>query len=193
MENIKKLYIEAHKEDIEPKNIRFENLGYFFDIKSGIGVQKKYIESDLKVGFVYDFIYEDYNDADTYCFVILKREGNIYYIAEYYNGFYQYKETLLDDCWVKCDVKKELGIDIEEWRTKKIYNKIPDMREKVKEYIFELDVEIERCVDEAESILAAIGDYDENPMPTNYIRLEERTKVLGEVKNDLQGRLDELI
>ena len=72
-------------------------------------------------------------------------------------------------------------------------NVFPDMREKVKEYISELDVEIERCVDEAESILAAIGDYDENPMPTNYIRLEERTKVLGEVKNDLQGRLDELI
>ena len=72
-------------------------------------------------------------------------------------------------------------------------NVLPDMREKVKEYISELDVEIERCVDEAESILAAIGDYDENPMPTNYIRLEEKTKVLGEVKNDLQGRLDELI
>ena len=72
-------------------------------------------------------------------------------------------------------------------------NVLPDMREKVKEYISELDVEIERCVDEAESILAAIGDYDENPMPTNYIRLEERIKVLGEVKNDLQGRLDELI
>ena len=72
-------------------------------------------------------------------------------------------------------------------------NVFPDMREKVKEYISELDVEIERCVDEAESILAAIGDYDENPMPTNYIRLEERTKVLVDVKNDLQGRLDELI
>ena len=72
-------------------------------------------------------------------------------------------------------------------------NVLPDMREKVKEYISELDVEIERCVDEAESILAAIGDDDENPMPTNYIRLEERTKVLGEVKNDLQGRLNELI
>ena len=72
-------------------------------------------------------------------------------------------------------------------------NVLPDMREKVKEYISELDVEIERCVDEAESILAAIGDYDENPMPTNYIRLEERIKVLGEVKNDLQARLDELI
>ena len=68
-----------------------------------------------------------------------------------------------------------------------------DMREKLMEYISELDVEIDRCVDEAESILAAIGDYDEKPMPTNYIRLEERTKVLGEVKNDLQGRLNELI
>ena len=73
------------------------------------------------------------------------------------------------------------------------YENQPDMREKIREYITELDVEIDRCVDEAESILAAIGDYDEKPMPTNYIRLEERAKVLGEVKNDLQGRLNELI
>ena len=73
------------------------------------------------------------------------------------------------------------------------YENQPDMREKVREYIDELDVEIDRCVDEAESILAAIGDYDEKPMPTNYIRLEERAKVLGEVKNDLQSRLEELI
>ena len=72
-------------------------------------------------------------------------------------------------------------------------NVLPDMREKVKEYISELDVEIERCVDEAESILATIGDYDEKSMPTNYIRLEERAKVLGEVKNDLESRLEELI
>ena len=73
------------------------------------------------------------------------------------------------------------------------YENQPDMREKVREYISELDVEIDRCVDEAESILAAIGDYDEKPMPTNYIRLEERAKILGEVKNDLEGRLEELI
>ena len=73
------------------------------------------------------------------------------------------------------------------------YENQPDMREKVREYISELDVEIDRCVDEAENILAAIGDYDEKPMPTNYIRLEERAKVLGEVKNDLQSRLEELI
>lgn len=72
------------------------------------------------------------------------------------------------------------------------YENQPDMREKVREYISELDVEIDRCVDEAESILAVIGDYDEKSMPTNYIRLEEKAKVLGEVKNDLEGRLEEL-
>ena len=73
------------------------------------------------------------------------------------------------------------------------YENQPDTREKVKECISELDMEIDRCVDEAESILATIGDYDEKPMPTNYIRLEERAKVLGEVKNDLESRLEELI
>lgn len=72
------------------------------------------------------------------------------------------------------------------------YENQPDMREKVIEYISELDVEYDRCMDQAESILSAIGDYDEKSMPTNYIRLEERAKVLGEVKNDLEGRLEEL-
>ena len=69
----------------------------------------------------------------------------------------------------------------------------PDMREKVKEYISELDAEYDRCIDESESILAAIGDYDEKPMPLNYIKLVERAKTLMEVKNDLQGRLEELV
>ena len=73
------------------------------------------------------------------------------------------------------------------------YENQPDMREKVREYISELDMEIDRCVDEAESILATTGDYDEKPMPTNYIRLEERAKVLNEVRNDLKGRLEELV
>ena len=73
------------------------------------------------------------------------------------------------------------------------YENQPDMREKIREYIDELDVKIDRCVDEAENILAAIGDYDEKPMPTNYIRLEERAKVLNEVRNDLKGRLEELV
>ena len=69
----------------------------------------------------------------------------------------------------------------------------PDMREKIREYIDELDAEYDRCTDQAESILAAIGDYDEKPMPLNYIKLAERAEVLNEVKNDLQSRLEELI
>ena len=73
------------------------------------------------------------------------------------------------------------------------YENQPDMRKKVREYISELDVEYDRCIGQAERILAAIGDYDEKPMPLNYIKLVERAEVLNEVKNDLQGRLDELI
>ena len=67
------------------------------------------------------------------------------------------------------------------------------MREKVRECINELDAEYDRCIGQAESILAAIGDYDEKSMPLNYIRLVERAEVLNEVKNDLKGRLEELI
>lgn len=196
MENLKKLYIEVHKEDVEPKDIKFENLGYFFDVKSCVGIQKKYIEADLKVGFVYDFIYEDYNDTDTYCFVILKREENIYYIAEYYNRFYQYKETHLGDCWVKCNVKEELGIDIEKWRTKKIYDsQMPDTRLKVEKYITELDQEIDKCAIQCKKYLSKIKKpIDENMlMPIDYIKLEVRIQALTEVKNDLQDRLNELI
>ena len=73
------------------------------------------------------------------------------------------------------------------------YENQPDMREKVKEYIGELDVEYDKCISQAESILASIGDYDKKPMSLNYIKLVERAEVLNEVKNDLQGRLDELI
>lgn len=69
----------------------------------------------------------------------------------------------------------------------------PDMREKVKEYISELDVEYDRSIDQAESILAAIGDYDEKPMPSNYVKLIERAQTLNEAKSDLESRFEELV
>lgn len=189
MENIEKLYIDTHKEEVEevvPKDIRFKNLGYFFDKRSKIGIQKKYIECDLKVGFAYDFTYEGCNDTDTYCYVVLKRNGNIYYIAEYYGKFYEDNETLLGDCWIKCDVKEELGIDIDEWKTTKICNaQTPDMRLKVEEYIAELDAEIDRCtlwIEENMSSDACV-----------ISEMKGRLKALTEVKNDLQSRLEELV
>ena len=73
------------------------------------------------------------------------------------------------------------------------YENQPDIREKVKEYIGELDAEYNRCMNQAESILSAIGDYDEKPIPFNYIKLVERAEVLNDVKNDLQSRLEELV
>lgn len=69
----------------------------------------------------------------------------------------------------------------------------PDMREKVREYISELSAEYARCIDQAESILATIGDYEDKPMPSNYIKLVERAETLHEVKCDLESRLEELV
>lgn len=60
---------------------------------------------------------------------------------------------------------------------------MPDMREKVIEYIGELDNEIARC----NSILENLRDAN---LIEEYIM---RASVLTEVRTDLQSRLDELI
>ena len=63
--------------------------------------------------------------------------------------------------------------------------KQPDMKEKVKEYIGELDAEYDRCM-----------DWIEDHMDSEACQvsaMEMRAKTLMEVKNDLQGRLEELI
>ena len=72
------------------------------------------------------------------------------------------------------------------------YENQPDMREKVREYISELDVEIDRCIKENEKILESIsiGHY---AMPISQFQLSEKIEILTKVKNDLQGRLNELI
>ena len=72
------------------------------------------------------------------------------------------------------------------------YENQPDMREKVREYISELDVEIDRCVKENEKILESIS-IGHDTMPISQFQLAEKIEILTKVKNDLQGRLDELI
>ena len=61
----------------------------------------------------------------------------------------------------------------------------PDMREKVREYISELDVEYDRCMDWIEEHM--------NGEACQVSAMEMRAKTLMEVKNDLQGRLEELV
>lgn len=68
---------------------------------------------------------------------------------------------------------------------------LPDMREKVKEYISELDTEIDRCNKEISNL-----SYDEVQVRANRAKINVyqcRAKTSTEVKNDLQSRLDELI
>ena len=60
-----------------------------------------------------------------------------------------------------------------------------DMREKIMEYIDELDVEIYRCMEWVEEHM--------NGEACQVSAMEMRAKTLNEVKNDLQGRLEELV
>lgn len=62
----------------------------------------------------------------------------------------------------------------------------PDMREKVREYIEELDAEIDRCHKLAEQNMD-----DEATTATEMMVV--RVQVLTEVKNDLESRLEELV
>ena len=61
----------------------------------------------------------------------------------------------------------------------------PDMREKVMEYISELDAEYGRCTDWIEEHM--------NGEACQVSAMEMRAKTLNEVKNDLESRLEELI
>lgn len=65
------------------------------------------------------------------------------------------------------------------------YENQPDMREKVREYISELDAEYDRCMDWIEEHM--------NGEACQVSAMEMRIKTLTEVKNDLQSRLEELI
>lgn len=63
------------------------------------------------------------------------------------------------------------------------YENQPDMREKVKEYIGELETEIKRCEQ-------CIVDNENEAEKTNNM-LFARCQTLQEVVNDLKGRLEE--
>ena len=67
------------------------------------------------------------------------------------------------------------------------YENQPDMREKVREYIDELDKEIERCEKLYEDVSV---DYSD---PTRSLTIQCRIETLSQVKGDLQSRLEELL
>ena len=65
------------------------------------------------------------------------------------------------------------------------YENQPDMREKIREYIDELDAEYDRCMYWIEEHM--------NGDACQVTAMEMRAKTLNEVKNDLESRLEELI
>lgn len=65
------------------------------------------------------------------------------------------------------------------------YENQPDMREKIKEYISELEIEYDRCMDWVEK--------HTDGEACQVTAMEMRSKTLYEVKCDLQSRLEELV
>lgn len=115
------LYIREYRD--EPSRVKYKTINRYYDINSGICIYKMTIEQNLIVGKVYDFKYEKIEDGEsnTYCYIVLRKEdSNIYYITEFYpyHGFIIVDEKSLLPQWIKCDVEKELGINLNEWRNK---------------------------------------------------------------------------
>lgn len=187
----RKLYIEKWRPEAEQRDIKYEHVGYYLDKKTGIAVYTKKVQADLEVGQLYELTFEDNNDIDTYTYLILKRENDLYYMSEFLEGIYELyapNPKYLGNAWVKCDIKETLEIDLSEWKDFKPNQnyKMPDMRKKIYEYISELDAEIERC--------EKVAVYDaENGETTISEMLLMRAETLLEVKNDLLSRLAESV
>lgn len=64
-----------------------------------------------------------------------------------------------------------------------------DMRGKIKEYIEELEEEIERCIEWITQEKSKIIDVNE----LECFTMESRIETLMQVENDLKNRLEELI
>lgn len=76
------------------------------------------------------------------------------------------------------------------------YENQPDMREKIREYISELDVEIDKLYKVLEDMITepekeTIEQVQKDKIV--YENIKSRVQTLMEVKNDLEGRLEELI
>lgn len=66
------------------------------------------------------------------------------------------------------------------------YENLPNMRDKIKEYISELNVEIMRCMEWQTENIDMAGSLE-------FEKYITRIETLQEVRNDLKGRLEELI
>ena len=87
------------------------------------------------------------------------------------------REALANSCNIKVG-RRELEVALDALSK-------PDMREKVREYMSELDVEYDRCMDWIEEHMDGEA--------CQVSAMEMRAKTLMEIKNDLKGRLEESV
>ena len=95
------------------------------------------------------------------------------------------KISRLDEETEQCFIKNESGTAGNWYFSRQLILKEADMREKVKEYISELDVEYDRCMTWIEEHMDSEA--------CQVSAMEMRAKTLIEVKNDLESRLEELV
>ncbi len=116
---MKELYIEEVKPETEQNGVNYEWLSNYWDINYKICVRKVRLNKQLEVGKLYAFNFVDYNNDDTYDYIVLKNESDdVYYIAEYYDGLISTEESyLVENAWVKCNING-LGINITDWKIK---------------------------------------------------------------------------
>lgn len=73
---------------------------------------------------------------------------------------------------------------------------MPNMREKVREYVSDIQEEIDRCVKIIEDKFVELGNDAAKEVYSNgieYAKIESRIQTLTEVQNDLNSRLEEAI
>lgn len=73
---------------------------------------------------------------------------------------------------------------------------MPDMREKIKEYISEIQEGIDRCVKLIEDKFVELGNDAAKEIYScgiKYAKIESRIETLGQVQNDLKNRLEEVV
>lgn len=73
---------------------------------------------------------------------------------------------------------------------------MPDMREKVKEYITEIQEEIDRCVKLIEDKFVELGNdvaKEAYSCGIEYAKMESKIEALGQVQNDLKNLLEEVV
>jgi len=108
-----KLRIEEHTNG--DKFCGYENIGYYYDLKTKIGVIKRTILQDLEVGGLYDFEFIEGDEYESCTYLIIKKEADVYYMIEYYDKPYKIEERQLTNVWIKCDVLNEIGIDLSQY------------------------------------------------------------------------------